>query len=58
MPSKSRNSARSRIRVTRETHDTPAAIARKYNLKLDALLAVNPGLNSKHLRIGQIVNLP
>jgi LysM repeat protein len=38
--------------------ETPAAIARKLGLNLDALLAANPGLNPKKLRVGQILNLP
>jgi LysM repeat protein len=38
--------------------ETPAAIARKLSLNLDALLAANPGLNPKKLRVGQILNLP
>ncbi len=38
--------------------ETPAAIARKYGVNLNALLAANPGLNPKKLRVGQPVNLP
>jgi tetratricopeptide (TPR) repeat protein len=38
--------------------DTPAAIARKYSVSLDALMAANPGLNPRKLHVGQIVNLP
>ena len=38
--------------------DTPAAIARKYGVGLDALMAANPGLNPKKLHVGQVVNLP
>ncbi len=38
--------------------ETPAAIARKFKLNLDALLAANPGLNPKKLRVGQPINLP
>jgi LysM repeat protein len=38
--------------------DTPAAIARRYGVKLDALLAANPGLDPKHLKIGQTVQVP
>jgi LysM repeat protein len=37
--------------------DTLAAIARKYGVSLDALMAANPGLNPKKLHVGQIVNL-
>ncbi len=38
--------------------DTLAAIARKYNVSVNALLAANPGLNPKKLRVGQVINLP
>jgi LysM repeat protein len=38
--------------------ETPAAIARKESVSLNALLAANPGLNPKKLRVGQPVNLP
>jgi LysM repeat protein len=38
--------------------ETPAAIARKLGVNLDALLAANPGLQPAHMRIGQVINLP
>lgn len=38
--------------------ETPASIARKYNVSVNALLAANPRLNPKKLRVGQIINLP
>lgn len=38
--------------------ETPAAIARRYNVKLDNLLAANPGLNPKRLRVGQDLTIP
>jgi LysM repeat protein len=38
--------------------ETAAAIARKLGLNLDALLAANPGLNPKKLRVGQVLKLP
>lgn len=38
--------------------ETPASIARRYNLSVDALLAVNPGLNPRRMQVGQILNLP
>ncbi|HZL13465.1 MAG TPA: LysM domain-containing protein, partial [Verrucomicrobiae bacterium] len=38
--------------------ETLAGIARKYDLRLNALLEANPALNPKKLRIGQSVNLP
>jgi LysM repeat protein len=38
--------------------ETPAAIARKCGVSLNALLAANPGLQPTRLRVGQVVNLP
>jgi len=38
--------------------ETLAAIARKSGVNLNALLAANPGLDPKKLRIGQPVNIP
>jgi LysM repeat protein len=38
--------------------ETPAAIARKAGVSLNALLAANPGLNPKKLHVGQPINLP
>jgi LysM repeat protein len=38
--------------------ETPAAIARKFGVNLNALLTANPGLNPKKLRVGQVINLP
>lgn len=38
--------------------DTPASIARKYGVKLDALLAANPGLDPRRMKIGQTLNIP
>jgi len=38
--------------------ESPAAIARKYSVKLDAFMAVNPGLNPTRLQVGQLVNVP
>lgn len=39
-------------------NETPAAIARKSGVNLNSLLAANPGLNPKKLRVGQVINLP
>lgn len=39
-------------------NETMAAIARNAKISLPALLAVNPGVNPKHLRTGQTINLP
>lgn len=38
--------------------ETPIAIARKAGVSLDALLAANPGLDPKKMRVGQRINLP
>jgi len=38
--------------------ETLAAIARKAGVSLGALQAANPGLNARHLRTGQTINLP
>jgi len=52
-----------RITVSTRTHkvqagETPLAIARRYNVKLDALLTANPELNPKRMRVGQSVLVP
>lgn len=38
--------------------ETPSSIARRYNLKLEKLLAANPGLNARRMKIGQSLNVP
>lgn len=38
--------------------DTPASIARRYNVKLESLLAANPTLNPRRMQIGQGVVIP
>jgi hypothetical protein len=38
--------------------ETPAAIARQYQIRLPALLAANPGVEPKRLRVGQVLNVP
>jgi len=52
-----------RAAVTSRTHrvqagETPVAIARRYNVKLDALLTANPELNPKRMRVGQSLIIP
>ncbi len=49
--------------ATTRTHviksaDTLHAIAQKYGVKLDALLAANPGVDAKRLKIGQTLTIP
>lgn len=50
-------------RVATRTHkvqagETPVAIARRYNVKLDALLTANPRLNPKRMQVGQSLVIP
>jgi LysM domain/Tetratricopeptide repeat len=50
-------------RTTARTHvvtagETAVRIARRYGVSLDALLAANPGLEPRRMRVGQILNIP
>jgi LysM repeat protein len=38
--------------------DTPISIARRYSIKVEALLAANPGLNPRRMRIDQSLTIP
>jgi LysM repeat protein len=38
--------------------ETPAGIARKYGVKLDALMTANPRLDARRMRIGQTLAIP
>ena len=38
--------------------ETPSSIARRYGVKLDALLTANPSLNPKRLQVGQTLSIP
>jgi LysM repeat protein len=38
--------------------ETPSSIARQYGVKVDALMAVNPGLEARKMRVGQTLNIP
>ena len=38
--------------------ETPSSIAKKYSVKLEALMAANPGLNAKRLQVGQTLKVP
>lgn len=38
--------------------DTPISIARKYGVRLEALMAANPGLDPKRMKVGQAVKIP
>jgi tetratricopeptide (TPR) repeat protein len=55
--------ARSATTPSSRTHtvsagDTPAAIARRYNIKLSALQSANPSMDARRLRIGQTLVIP
>ena len=38
--------------------ETPGVIARKYGVKVEALMAANPGLDPRRLRVGQTLAVP
>jgi tetratricopeptide (TPR) repeat protein len=38
--------------------ENPSAIAKQYGVKLDALMAANPRLDPKRLKVGQTLNIP
>jgi LysM repeat protein len=38
--------------------ESPYSIAKHYGVKLDALLAANPGINPQRLKVGQKLNIP
>lgn len=41
-----------------QSGETPSSIAKKYNVKLEALQKVNPGVNPKRLQVGQSLVIP
>lgn len=43
---------------TVQAGESPYSIAKKYGVKLDALLAANPDIEPKRLKIGQTLNIP
>ncbi|MBR1838224.1 MAG: LysM peptidoglycan-binding domain-containing protein [Bacteroidaceae bacterium] len=43
---------------TVEAHETLYGIARQFGVKIDDVLAANPGLTSQNLRRGQVINIP
>jgi LysM repeat protein len=43
---------------TVKDRDSLFSIARQYGVKLDALVAANPALNPKKIKVGQVVNVP
>jgi tetratricopeptide (TPR) repeat protein len=38
--------------------ETPTMIARKYGVKVEALMAANPKLEPRHMKVGQSLNIP
>jgi LysM repeat protein len=38
--------------------DTLTSVASRYGVKLDAITSVNPGLDPRRLRVGQVINVP
>jgi len=43
---------------TVKTGETPSVIARRYGVKINALMAANPRLDPRRLRVGQLLNIP
>lgn len=63
LPSSSNGAPGSTPRTAGRTHtvkagDTPTVIAKKYGVKLDALMAANPNLDPRRLRVGQVLRIP
>jgi LysM repeat protein len=49
--------ARPRVHIVK-SHETITSIAAEYGMKASAVLAANPHINPRHLRVGQSLNLP
>lgn len=43
---------------TVKSGETPSLIARKYGVKLEALMAANPSLDARRMRVGQTLRIP
>jgi LysM repeat protein len=56
-PAETRANAHPHIHVVKE-HETVTSIAARYGLKAGAVLAANPRVDPRRLRIGQSLNLP
>ncbi|MCL4785809.1 MAG: LysM peptidoglycan-binding domain-containing protein [Verrucomicrobia bacterium] len=41
-----------------QSGETPYSIARRYGVKVNALLSANPGLNPQRMQVGQVLNVP
>lgn len=49
--------------ISRRSHlvqsgENPASIARKYSIKVESLMAANPGLDPRKLKVGQTLAIP
>ncbi len=59
LPDSSRPTSNTRPRVHYvRRNDTFYSISRQYGIKLDALRAANPGVEPRHLRVGQTLKIP
>ncbi|HVV01553.1 MAG TPA: LysM peptidoglycan-binding domain-containing protein [Verrucomicrobiae bacterium] len=56
-PSASSSAAGMKTHVVR-AGETPAAIARKYGIRVESLMSANPRLDARHLQIGQSLVIP
>jgi LysM repeat protein len=43
---------------TVQSGENPYSIARRYGVRLDALMSANPGVDARRLRVGQTLNIP
>ncbi|MFM7103076.1 MAG: LysM peptidoglycan-binding domain-containing protein [Verrucomicrobiota bacterium] len=41
-----------------QSGDTPGRIAQRFNIRVDALLAANPGVDPRRLKVGRSLNIP
>jgi LysM repeat protein len=62
-PGRDRPARSTPTKATTRTHivtagETAVRIARRYGIPLDALLAANPGLVPRRMRVGQVLNIP
>jgi tetratricopeptide (TPR) repeat protein len=56
-PQMAANHGRSRVHVIRE-HETISSIAAEYGVRTSAVLAANPRVDPRRLRVGQTLNVP
>lgn len=55
---RSSTNARAARSHTVRAGETPYSIARSYGVKVDSLLAANPGLDARRLKTGRTINIP